>query len=125
LAILQNLVSRFERELIEKKFGATWCCPAQSHAEILIVCGVDQLILVDTDISGTIPTELGLCTALSKSNRKEQAPIPLMVILTLSIASGDFIITRAVGLSGQLPSELGNLTNLRECITFNSQIDLL
>jgi hypothetical protein len=37
-----------------------------------------------------------------------------MLVLTFSIALGDFIITNAIGLSGPLPSELGNLINLRE-----------
>ena len=55
------------------------CLISLGTCDAVVYC-IDRLILASTSVSGTLPTELGLCTALSKSNGN--SPICYVVLLT-------------------------------------------
>ncbi len=84
---------------------------------------VTKLILLDNELSGTIPAELGNLTnlqvlAIAINGLSGTIPAELGNLTNLQ-----YLDLRLTGLSGPIPAELGNLTNLQELLlSFNQQL---
>lgn len=81
---------------------------------------VDQLLLSNTSLTGTLPTELGLLVSLSKfpfvfCNLSRRIGMRYFTVFSLSL----YTVTLTVennNIDGTIPSELGNLERLRDLI---------
>lgn len=72
----------------------------------------ERLDVSENSLTGTIPTQFGLLTSLSKSTMSFEGSMLSELGLTLFFSIGRISLKRNAGIGGTLPTEIGNMSSM-------------